>query len=194
MGWSSDICPRPRSRAEMKQLLYEHFANETWEWPTTILKHNIVKGVWYALFETTKPDGNTYKWIGVCLFRWEKGELWTKFMDTTVGPCYYDCPVSWLKGVSFTSEFEIHWRDCCLTRQKEAARKSALIRNLKAGDRVLFKATYAGCNEWVYTGEPWYFRKPDGSCYTRLRNWRKHLLEVTDGNEAQAEKHEEQAS
>lgn len=57
-----------------------------------------------------------------------------KDMEESMGPCYYDCPVSILNVLSPTdSEFANNWREACRQKAKGA---SKLLRNLPVGARI----------------------------------------------------------
>ena len=55
-------------------------------------------------------------------------------MEESMGPCYYDCPVSILNVLSPTdSEFANNWREACRQKAKGA---SKLLRSLPVGARI----------------------------------------------------------
>lgn len=57
-----------------------------------------------------------------------------KDMEESMGPCYYDCPVSILNVLSPTdSEFANNWREACRQKAKGA---NKLLRNLPVGARI----------------------------------------------------------
>lgn len=121
MGWTgTKHDPLPLRHKDREQLLLAIFYDQGWLQPTKVLQHRIIRDVWYAKVETTLQDGSTRRWIAVCLYRWEDGELWTKFMDNTVGPAYYDCPVSWFRDIPVEGQFDLHWRDVCRAHQRKS--------------------------------------------------------------------------
>ena len=57
-----------------------------------------------------------------------------KDMEESMGPCYYDCPISILNMLSPTdSEFANNWRETCRQKAKGA---NKLLRNLPIGARI----------------------------------------------------------
>ena len=182
MGWSGNYCTKPATRKEQAELLLEYFNADGYTLPTRVLKHRLIGSVWYAKVETTREDGSVLRWIAVCLVRWESGMLLRKMMDNSVGPYADDCPTSWFSDVPVAGRFDQEWRDRCYTRQKRHRHTMRHIRNLEAGDSVRFSTMYDDANEWIYTGIPWLFRKTPGGNACRLRNWRKHLIEIKPRN------------
>lgn len=64
----------------------------------------------YALHESG-PVGETRKWLAVYLLQRSQGTWGYKDMDESMGPCYFDCPVSYLdEADETTSEYAIKWR------------------------------------------------------------------------------------
>lgn len=90
--------------------------------------------VMYALMESG-PHGETTKWIAVHLLGRDGNRGWGyKSMDETVGPIYYECPVSYLDAADpATAEYAIEWRK---TVREGAAKKP------KKGETW----TLVGCN------------------------------------------------
>lgn len=76
----------------------------------------------YALHETG-PEGETRKWIGVYLLQRSGGDWGYKDMDESMGPIYYDCPVSYLDQADEPSnEYAKQWR--AEVRRLAAVRKA----------------------------------------------------------------------
>ena len=67
---------------------------------------------WY-LAKTTKPTGEEVIWIGLDLMQGggKTGGWGHKAMDESCGPCYYDCPISYLDKVSEPTGYAAAWRD-----------------------------------------------------------------------------------
>lgn len=94
------------------------------------------KGEVYALVVLTKTDMSDYFNFG------------SKWMDETMGSCYYDCPVSILKLLTPTEdEFSNNWRKKCW--QKRAGKKS--LKSLPYGGKIKF--TFNG-KEWILIKQP----------------------------------------
>lgn len=185
MGWDGNYCKKLGTRREEAELLLEYFNADGYTLPTRVLKHRLIGNTWYAKVETTREDGSLLRWIAVCLVRWEDGMLMRKMMDNSMGPYADDCPVSWLNDVPLAGKFDQEWRDRCRAKQGRDRQLARHIRNLEAGDSVRFKARYDDADVWIYTGIPWLFRKTPGGNACRLKNWRKHLIEIKPHNQEQ---------
>ena len=172
MGWDAKPCPKPSTARALAALALQEFLNGWGTNPPRVLHHKAGNGVLYAKMESTLADGTKKLWIAVVLYEWSDGELWLKYMDNSVGPCYYNCPVSWLKDVPIAGEHDRVWRAKILERQNTLKAS----RNITAGDRVRFDAKYGDTDLWVYSGTPGVFRSTTTGAYSRLRNWRQHFL------------------
>jgi len=183
MGWDGNYCSKPGTRREEAELLLEYFNADGYTLPTRVLKHRLIGNTWYAKVETTREDGSVLRWIAVCLVRWEDGMLLRKMMDNSVGPYADDCPTSWFSDVPVAGRFDQEWRNRCYARQERHRHTMRCLRKLEAGDSVKFSTRYDDADVWYYTGIPWLFRKTPNGNACRLRNWRKHLIEINPHNQ-----------
>lgn len=71
---------------------------------------NVLWGVWEV---TDKQTGNIHKFISCDLMQKERNYGWGyKDMSESMGPCYYTCPLRYLKEVPLPdSEFAGPWRE-----------------------------------------------------------------------------------
>lgn len=187
MGWTSEPCSKPATAKDQGNLVLERFL-AGWNQTPKVLgsKHtaeDMGNQVLYALLELEKKDGSRTNAIFVILYHWRDGELYTKEMDSSVGPCYYDCPVKWFDAAPVVSDFDREWREECLKR--DALKRE--MRRLKAGDLVRFSWGYAGHRVWRYTGMRGVFTLPDGTASVRLRNWRKNYAGLATEDDARQE-------
>ncbi len=183
MGWYGSLCRKPANERDLAEMVIERFLGG-WEHPPKMLRHKASKGVLYAKMETTEKDGTKVRWIAVVLYRWDDGELMLKTMDNSVGPAYYDVPLSWLKDVPVHNDFDREWRG----QIKERAERRKAAGKLKAGELVRFDVSYGNTDLWEYTGIRGVFTSTTTRVTAKLRNWRKHFLRVEpkDGKEVKA--------
>lgn len=181
MGWYGSPCSKPANDRELARLAMQQFILGWGDKPPLMLRHKASKGVLYAKMETTKEDGTKVRWIAVVLYNWDDGELMLKTMDNSVGPAYYDVPLSWLKDVPVHNDYDREWRE----QIKERAERRKAAGKLKAGDLVRFDVSYGNTDLWEYTGIKGVFTSSTTRVTGRLRNWRKHFLRVEpkDGKE-----------
>jgi hypothetical protein len=77
----------------------------------------------YALHESG-PEGETRKWLAVYLLQRSQGSWGYKDMDESMGPYYYDCPVSYLDAADEpVSDTARDWRNECRSRAAARAAK-----------------------------------------------------------------------
>lgn len=179
MGWTYTYELKPATVKEQAELVLRKFNEAGWEKPTQVLKHKIVRNVWYALVKTTidpETDKHTY-WFAVYLLDWRRdtGELGIKEMTSECGPAYYDCPVTWFKDIPVLNKYDEEWREACRYHQGETKKQKGVIKNLKAGDIVRFKCQYDGSDTWIYAGDGT-FRKTNSSPCVRLVGWKKRMI------------------
>ena len=62
----------------------------------TVLAHRAIGNRLWFLAQTSAGENAGRKWIGLTLIDCRNGEVAVKSMDETCGPCYYDCPLSFL--------------------------------------------------------------------------------------------------
>lgn len=63
---------------------------------STVLAHRVIGNRLWFLAQTRTGERTGRKWIGLTLIDCRNGEAAVKGMDETCGPCYYDCPLSFL--------------------------------------------------------------------------------------------------
>jgi hypothetical protein len=76
------------------------------------LKQCVRGNVLWTLHESGKV-GETRKWIGCYLLAKHGGDTWGyKDMDESMGPCYYNCPISYLDAADEPQEggYAVEWR------------------------------------------------------------------------------------
>jgi len=89
------------------------------------LRHCCRGNVLYALHESVKGDGSSWKWIGVYLLQRDNrdGSWGYKDMDESMHPYYYNCPVSYLDAADEpTTQDAKTWR-AEVRRQAEERKK-----------------------------------------------------------------------
>lgn len=90
------------------------FGNEP-EW-AVILKDALIGNTYYAAMRSAKTG---QVWALVVLVDFSNNEFGYKDMDETMGPCYYDCPISILNLLSqTTNQFALEWREKCRQNRK----------------------------------------------------------------------------
>lgn len=117
MGW---LFTYGQSKQELieKRVRKEENENGIWEYPEHALKG---KCLWKILYHTNKQTGESTKIICLDLIEAQydknskgKKEFYGygyKDMDETMGPCYYDCPLSFLEKVPCpNSNYAPAWR------------------------------------------------------------------------------------
>lgn len=83
------------------------------------------RATYLAVELTTKADGKTIVYAGVCLGEMQSGEFCWKSMDETVGPNEAQCPARILDRLTPTEyQHAIEWRQKC--RDALAARRTAV--------------------------------------------------------------------
>ena len=158
-----------------------------------VLKSSVVGSAYYAAVQ--EPNGNVSG--HVVLFNTDGDgsfNFGTKFMDETMGPCYYDCPKSILNLLTETDNEEAKaWRIKCATRNAQKARERDKVKRLKnlplntviefdspftsrdgatkKGDMVqLLKIVYRGKEIWFDGKYKWYPSLIPENFYTSLAN------------------------
>lgn len=98
------------------------------------LRHCCRGNVLYALYETTRGDGITQKWICVVQMQRGQDDSWGyKDVDESMGPIYFDCPVSYLDDADPPiNESAAEWREA--VRARAAARALHNAKRPKVGE------------------------------------------------------------
>lgn len=69
----------------------------------------------YYIKMTNQVNGT--KLIMLVLVKEEDNEVYWKEITESMGPCYYNCPVSWFNEVPDPGSYATSWRQKCLDRQ-----------------------------------------------------------------------------
>lgn len=115
MGW---LFTRGQTKAELVKKLTtnEENANGKWEYTAHSLKGNCL----WKILRHTDSAGNVVTLIALDMLSYQKGYgHGYKSMDETMGPCYYNVPVTWFKKVPCpASDTAREWRETVLARQQ----------------------------------------------------------------------------
>lgn len=91
----------------------------------------------WAIHEYTYDQGpnagETVQFIALYLIRWHGGDLkgWGyKDMDESAGPCYYNCPISYLDKIPDPGGYATEWR------KKVREQRAMSLRKFAPGQRV----------------------------------------------------------
>ena len=99
---------------------YSDYKSSCGNYQTRMLDNVINDNVMYALMET-KGKSIVKRWILVVLFESLPGTGWGfKIMDENVGPCYYDCPTTFINRCTAPEPdtFAENWRKKVLAHNK----------------------------------------------------------------------------
>ena len=90
------------------------------------------------------------------------GEWGNKSMSENSGPCYYDCPVSYLNGLSEATGYAIEWRASVRTFHANKQKSKMLVAGLEVGQQILHaNELYILVRDFGLRG--WAVNSPDGS-------------------------------
>jgi hypothetical protein len=81
-------------RATKEQVVRDELANI--DFGARVLEHRVIGRKLWFLAEQRSGERAGTKWIGLTLIDCRGGEAAVKCMDEGCGPCYYDCPLSFL--------------------------------------------------------------------------------------------------
>jgi hypothetical protein len=81
-------------RATKDQAIHDELANVAAY--SAVLAHRAIGNRLWFLAQTRSGTHPGRKWIGLTLIDCRNGQAAVKSMDETCGPCYYDCPLSFL--------------------------------------------------------------------------------------------------
>ena len=84
-------------RASKAQAVHDELRNIASH--ATLIAHRVIGNrLWFLAQHPASQDADIagLKWIGLTLIDCRNGEAAIKSMDETCGPCYYDCPLSFL--------------------------------------------------------------------------------------------------
>lgn len=90
------------------------------------LRHCCRGNVLFTLHESVTPNGHSTKWIGISLMQ-RSAEGWGyKPMDESMGPYYYNCPLTYLDEASEpVNEYAANWREKVRQFAAEKAKQTA---------------------------------------------------------------------
>lgn len=95
----------------------------------TVLSHRVIGRRLWFLAQTRTGERAGRKWIGLTLIDCRNGEAAVKCMDETCGPCYYDCPLSFLAQADPpVGPYAGPWREKVRAFHVRRAAKRAAIR------------------------------------------------------------------
>ncbi|MDZ4360167.1 MAG: hypothetical protein U1B84_27770, partial [Variovorax sp.] len=81
-------------RATKAQAIYDELASVGAS--SAVLAHRVIGNRLWFLAQARTGERAGRKWIGLTLIDCRNGEAAVKCLDETCGPCYYDCPLSFL--------------------------------------------------------------------------------------------------
>lgn len=115
MGWYGSYATKfdKRGNIDRKAEIRKEFKDGS------IIKDALVGAIYYA---AVNLDGKTIIFVGKTSVNEKTGEFFYKPMDSSMGPCYYDCPESILKLSTADDDTTQEWIAIC---REKAARKKA---------------------------------------------------------------------
>mgnify|MGYP000115518253 CR=1 FL=1 len=180
MGWTSYHATyyKDNGTVDRKAECDDYFLGGLNQGHFRILKSTMVGSVYYAAMQSLKryvkeeeSGKSVYEDVDtkdspvfavVVLTRTDNKDYFNfyyKVMDESMGPCYYDCPLSILKLLSPTdSEWAMAWREKCKQRAEQKKSPTALSK-LPIGAQIQFKY---GDEVKTYTkhGPAFQFKRP----------------------------------
>lgn len=120
-----------------KKEYFESMVLDGFDAPTKALKYTVKGSTAYAVMDV--PQRNQ-RFILVCLIRKDRdGSMMHKLMDESVGPCYYDCPISYLdlvKDFPPVNEYAQKYREDIRKHHEEKKKKRKAQKVL--GETMIF--------------------------------------------------------
>lgn len=149
MGWSGTWIGRGKRSVNRKEMVEKDLNTEDYD----ILKSRMVGSTYYAAM---KRKDNEQVFAVVVLTSLKDGYFYTKIMDESVGPCYYDCPESIMKLLTETEyEYAKNWRQLV-----EEKRNKPDLNKLPIGTMIAW-TTHDGKERKAYKHEAAYqFKRP----------------------------------
>ncbi|MFA6804309.1 MAG: hypothetical protein WCR24_07475 [Candidatus Methanomethylophilaceae archaeon] len=125
MGTTGIYVGRKLDTSDKKAILRENLSE--WDSPESsgkVLKDTIKGSVYYAVTEILdKGTGKVTRLAVVSPTGMDGGEFFFKSMDETVGPCYYDIPLSYLDMLTEPmNKYSEEWRKDVVRRSEEKKR------------------------------------------------------------------------
>ncbi|WP_240650058.1 hypothetical protein [Variovorax atrisoli] len=123
-------------RATKDQAIHDELAS-VGAYATVLAPRAIGNRLWF-LAQHRAGERTGCKWIGLTLIESRKGEVAVKSMDETCGPCYYDCPLSFLAQADApTGPYAGPWRERVRAFHASRSARRAAIR---PGVRISYDA------------------------------------------------------
>jgi len=148
MGWWGQYVGSKPTMSEIRSVIYKD------------VKATVV-GVkfGYAICVVLQEDIDNNVWdksllgmIIIAMYRYSSGELMIKQVSESMGPCYYEIPMKWLKvkpeGVSF-GKFSDDYREKVIEVNKHASKIRKLVKDLKAGNIIVTKSNRYKFQEFI---------------------------------------------
>lgn len=140
MGWTAYHVDKPINRKT------ECDKQNTWDEPNTscrVLKSSMVGSVWYGACEFTDKRIDKSRIFGCVCLTYVDNKNYCNFgikeIDETMGPCYYECPISVLDLLTPTDNSEAGtWRKQCREHVKAKNQKRYFLKNLPIGSVIKF--------------------------------------------------------
>lgn len=163
MGWTFYRAAyyKPNGQVDRKAECDELFEGE-------IIKSAMVGTTYYAAVRNKQGE----VWAAVVLTKTNNRDydnFGCKDMDETMGPCYYDCPVSILKALTPTdNETANEWRETCWQKHN-AKRSPTALNNLPIGTKIRYnygseERIIVKCAPAYQFKTPWWYW-PEKNCY-----------------------------
>lgn len=140
-GWGKKF--RSMNTEDKKKFIWEHEIGRSHK----VIKDTIVGQVYYAVLSNSMATGQNFAVVAPFWIRGD--EVIIKMMDESMGPNYYDMPVSYLKLLPPTSsEYANNWREKVREHAMANARVTYLYTFDKDGKYPAIK-TLAKCKEYA---------------------------------------------
>jgi hypothetical protein len=132
MGWLYS-----QNWSDKKALVYHILTDDTWHKP---IKHSLKGNRLWVAFENTNPECPPERNKYICLFLLasQRNYGWGyKDITEDMGPCYYDCPVSFFDIVPDPGSYATEWRNKVRSAAADKLIQSKMVKRLEVGNNVL---------------------------------------------------------
>lgn len=109
MGWTF-----PYHTYNRKTLIQERITTfKSEKFVVEVVRHCVRGNNLWKLMQVTRQDGSVERFIALDLMSKAGGETWGyKDLEDSCGPCYYNCPLSYVEACTATSsEYATKWRN-----------------------------------------------------------------------------------
>lgn len=117
-------------RASKAQAVHDELRNIASH--ATLIAHRVIGNrLWFLAQHSASAEADIagLKWIGLTLIDCRNGEAAIKSMDETCGPCYYDCPLSFIERADPpVGEYAGPWREKVRAFHAQRSAKRTLLR------------------------------------------------------------------